>query len=200
MTRIVVGLVGSMVCGKDFLAAFLETLGFVHLSLSDRVREEADRRGLVRERSTLQNIGNDLRAVFGAQVLGERTVAMIPNEAGLIVISGIRNPGEIDFLKRALNITIVGVDAPAELRLKWYLERAKKRGEDRATESDFRRANARDMGEGESINGQQGATCIALADFVVSNDGTDKFLGESLEFLRTKFGLNLEGRTSSKEA
>lgn len=199
MNRVVIGLVGTISCGKDFLAAYLEVLGFTNLSLSDRVREEADRRGLVRERTTLQNIGNDLRTTFGAQVLAARTAAMIPDGACLVVISGIRNPGEIQFLKESLSITIVGVDAPVELRLEWYLERAKKRGEDRATESDFWRANARDLGAGEDINGQQGAACLALADLTVMNDGTDKFLRESIEFLDSQLGLDLEGRRKDKE-
>lgn len=194
MKRVAIGLVGTISCGKDFLAAFLEELGFTNLSLSDRVREEADRRDLVRERSTLQNVGNDLREVFGAQVLAERTAAMIPDDAKLIVISGIRNPGEILYLKDNLEITIIGVDAPVELRLKWYLERAKKRGEDRATEEDFWRANARDLGQGEDLNGQQGAMCLELADHMIQNDGTGRFLLESVEFLEGKFGLDFEGR------
>ncbi|OGD71363.1 hypothetical protein A3A84_01000 [Candidatus Collierbacteria bacterium RIFCSPLOWO2_01_FULL_50_23] len=194
MKRVVIGLVGTISCGKDFLATFLEELGFVNLSLSDRVREEADRRGLARERATLQNVGNDLREVFGAQVLAERTATMIPDDVKLIVISGIRNPGEILFLKDTLGITIVGVDAPVELRLGWYLERARRRGEDGATEEDFWRANARDLGEGEDSNGQQGTMCLEIADHMIQNDGTGRFLLDSVEFLESGFGLDFEGR------
>jgi hypothetical protein len=126
--------------------------------------------------------------------LAERTVARITGDAKLIVISGIRNPGEILFLKDTLGITIVGVDAPVELRLRWYLERAKGRGEDGATEEDFWRANARDLGEGEDLNGQQGAMCLSIADHMIENDGTGRFLLESVEFLESRFGLDFEGR------
>lgn len=199
MKRVAIGLVGTICCGKDFLAAFFQELGFVNLSLSDRVREESDRRSIDRERFTLQDIGNELRETFGSAILAERTAAMIPDNARLIVFSGIRNPGEMAYLKEKFDITTIGVDAPVELRLKWYLERARRRGEDGATETDFWRANARDLGEGEDINGQQGAACLALADFSVMNDGTDKFLRESLAFLETELGLDLEGKKKGKE-
>lgn len=199
MKRVVIGLVGPIASGKGFLAEYLVANGFVHFSLSDRVREEVDARGLRRERKTLQDVGNDLRNTFGASVLARRTVELIPDEVELIVIEGIRNPMEIDYLKATLGVTVVGVDADRELRLGWYLERARTRGEDGVTVEDFFRADERDQGKGEYLSGQQGRMCMEMADQVVVNDGTDRFLRESMDFLRRELGFDPEGRKKEKE-
>lgn len=194
MKRIVIGLVGPISSGKGYLGEHLGKRGFFYTSTSDRVREEADRQGLSRVRENLQNIGNELRTTFDASVLVERCLVLIPEGAGLVVIDGMRNPGEVLFVKEQLGGSIIGVDAPVELRLKWYLERAKKRGEDGVTEADFWRANNRDLGIGEDSLGQQGRTTFALSDRIIFNDGADSMVRECKEWLREKFGIELEGR------
>ncbi len=198
MKQAVIGLVGPIASGKGFLAEFLVEKGFAYWSLSDRVREETDRRRLPRERGILQDIGNELRFSFGPATLAKQTWALIPDTAELVIIDSIRNPMELDFLK-AFGTTIIGVDASVENRLRWYLERAKKRGEDGATAEDFYRANARDLGEGEDAYGQQGGECLRLSDIKLFNDGTNRFLREGGEALREQLGLNLEGGTVGKE-
>lgn len=194
MKRIVIGLVGPIASGKGFLGKYLEELGFFYTSTSDRVRDEANRRGIVPTRENLQDIGNELREEYGAAVLVERCLVLIPTEAELVVIDGMRNPGEVRFVKELLGGSIIGVDAPVELRLKWYLERAKKRGEDGVTEADFWRANNRDLGMGEDPLGQQGRTTFALSNRVIFNDGADSMVRECKEWLREKFRIELEGR------
>src|SRR3989344_4727298 len=198
MKRVVIGLVGPIASGKGFLAEFLVGKGFAYWSLSDRVREETERRGLPKERSILQDIGNELRQSFGPVVLVRQTLVLIPDTAELVIIDSIRNPMELDFLK-AFGTAIIGVDASVENRLRWYLERAKKRGEDGATAEAFYRANARDLGEGEDAYGQQGGECLRLADIKLFNDGNDRFLREGGEALRERLSLNLERVTLSKE-
>ncbi len=200
MNRIVIGLVGPIASGKGFLGEYLRRNGFFYTSTSDRVREEASRRGLSKVRENLQNIGNELRTTFGAPVLVERCLELIPDEAGLIVIDGMRNPGEVRFVKEQMGGSIIGVDAPAELRLKWYLGRGKRRGEDGISEEDFWRANNRDLGRGENSLGQQGSATFLMSDRVIFNDGSDRMMRECEGWLREKFGIELEGkRHRSKE-
>ncbi len=199
MKRVVIGLVGPISGGKGFLAEYLAANGFFYTSTSDRVREEADRRGLVRVRETLQNIGNELRTIFGSAVLVERSLFLIPTDAKLVVIDGIRNPGEAMYVKEQMGGIIIGVDAPVELRLRWYLERAKKRGEDGVTEEDFWRANDRDLGIGEDAMGQQSKATFEMSDHVINNDGSDRMIRECNSWLLEKFGVNLEGKKKAKE-
>jgi|CXWL01.1.fsa_nt_gi dephospho-CoA kinase len=199
MKRTVIGVVGPIASGKGFLAEYLKSRGFFMLTLSDRLREEADRLGIARTRENLVAIGNRWRHEFGSEVLAKRSVALIPKEAKQVVIDGIRNPGEIVFLREFWKATIIGVDAAAQLRLDWYLERAKRRGEDTASEEAFWKANNRDLGLGEDTLGQQGKLCLELADIRIVNDGTAKFPERIRTILQEKLGLNPEGNTVGKE-
>lgn len=190
--RIVIGLVGPISGGKGFLGEYLACRGFFYTSTSDRVREEADRRGMPKVREVLQDIGNELRTAFGGAVLVERSLLLIPTKAKLVVIDGIRNPSEALYIKDEMKGVIIGVDAPTELRLRLYLARAKKRGEDGTTEADFWKANNRDQGDGEDAMGQQSKATFALSDMVIQNDGTERMMRECDAWLKKKFGLNLE--------
>ncbi len=196
----VVGLVGPMVSGKGDVAKHLQELGFKYESLSDRCREEADARGLPRTRKNLQDVGNDLRETFGLQVLAQRTVEILGEVHGHVVIDGIRNPGEIAYLRNELDVVIIGIDAPVELRLRWYLERAAKRAEDHASEAEFHKNNNRDFGIGEPEGGQQVGKCLSMSDYVLINDGTKEQLFESMELLLIKeYSFTPEGVRKSKE-
>ncbi|KKT48960.1 MAG: hypothetical protein UW41_C0014G0004 [Candidatus Collierbacteria bacterium GW2011_GWC2_44_18] len=200
MNRTVIGLVGPIASGKGEVAKYLRGLGFLALSLSDRVREEVRARGLPMSRENLQNIGNELRETFGGHVLAERTLEMLADIEGNIVIDSIRNPSEIDFLRQALGITVIGVDASPEHRLEWYLDRAWRRGEDGTAEGDFIRANNRDLGLGENNFGQQVGRCLAMADVIIQNEDTKKHLLEAVDyFLISELGFSPEGARRSKE-
>jgi dephospho-CoA kinase len=189
-----------MVSGKGDVGKHLKTLGFTYESLSDRVREEADSRGVERLRENLQDIGNDLRERYGLHVLAERTVEILGSNSGDIVIDGVRNPGEIEFLRRELDAKIFGIDAPVEKRLEWYLARAEERHEDGASVEEFMRANNRDFGIGESGSGQQVGRCLELADCIINNDSSKKKLFEEVEYYLILNGFSPEGaRRAQKE-
>lgn len=200
MKRTVICLAGTMVSGKGDIGNHLKReLGFTYESLSDRVREEADARGVPRLRENLQDIGNDLRTRYGLSVLAERTVKILKETSGDIVLDAIRNPGEIIYLKENLDALVIGVDAPFEKRLEWYLERAILRGEDTATEEDFIKANNRDFGIGEPENGQHVGRCLELADCHLYNDSSKKKLFEGVEYFLILNGFSPEGARRAQE-
>ncbi|PIR99466.1 hypothetical protein COT86_03875 [Candidatus Collierbacteria bacterium CG10_big_fil_rev_8_21_14_0_10_43_36] len=200
MTRTAVGLVGPIASGKGEVVKYLKKLGFTVFSLSDRVREEVCVRGLPLSRENLQNIGNELRETYGGHILAERTLEMLGDFEGNIVIDSIRNPSEIEFLKEALGITIIGIDASPEHRLEWYIDRAWKRGEDGTMEKDFVKANSRDLGLGENNFGQQVGRCLAMADVIIQNEDTKKHLLEAVDYyLISELGFSPEGTRRSKE-
>lgn len=194
MTRVIIGLVGPLSSGKGVVSDFLIENGFDHHSLSDIVRDEANLRGIPVTRENLQNIGNDLRTKFGGHVLAQRTLEKIKPEKKFIVIDSIRNPEEIYFLKSVFDILIIGIDAPQELRLIWYLERAKIRKEDSLSELDFYCADGRDSGVGETVAGQQVRQCLLNSDIVIENRGSKKELIDTLQkVIVEKCGTTLEG-------
>ncbi|TSC96365.1 MAG: Dephospho-CoA kinase [Parcubacteria group bacterium Athens1014_10] len=188
MFRLIIGLVGPIASGKGEAAKFFQDAGFVYLSLSDRVREEAKNRGLALERETLQNIGDNLRKEFGKDVLAKKTAAMINNEETRnIVIDSIRNPGEINFLKDKLDIFIIGITASRETRLEWYLKR--NRDSDPKKAEDFYKVDSRDLGSGQEVHGQQVEACLEMSDLIIENNGRIEDLRKKLEEILKKFRI-----------
>lgn len=190
MNKIIIGIVGPIASGKGLLVDHLKEIGFHAYSLSDEVRKEARTRNLSISREVLQNLGDELREKFGSQVLAERALFSAIGEEKNLVFDSIRNPGEIFFLKNLSDIKIIGVDAPPEIRAKWYLQRAKDRGEDVPDLDHFFKASLRDSGFHENASGQQVDKCMQLADIKLLNAGTkddilkglDRYLENELRF------------------
>jgi dephospho-CoA kinase len=167
-----IGLVGSIASGKGEVASLLREVGFAYFSLSDRVREEAARRGLQPpSREDLQQIGNELRSTVGPAVWAQRMLEKA-EAAGAVeaVIDGIRNPHEVRYLQQHTRWHFISVDAPADVRFKRMQER--QRPGDPETLEAFLQVDARDRGVGEAEEGQQVGACMKLADFAIWNDGS----------------------------
>lgn len=200
MSQIFIGLVGPMASGKGVAASHFKNLGFKVFSLSDKVREEAQLRGLELNRETLQDVGDNLRFLYGNQILAERTAFDLIGETDNIVIDSIRNPGEVIYLQNILNIKIIGIDAPVENRIIWYLERARERGEDHPDMVTFIKSSLRDRGVGQEANGQQVDKCLELADILLYNSGTKKDIQKEIDrFLVSEFNFDPELHTRHKE-
>lgn len=201
MEKLIIGLVGPIASGKGVVGKYLESAGFTYSSLSDRVREEAVRRGLPLVRKNLQDIGDELRENYGGAVLMELTEKMLTGTDGSWVIDSIKNPHEARYLKEKLGGIIIAINAPAELRMKWFLERSKKRNEDGKTEEDFWKAENRDMGQGEGDMGLQIPECIKLADITIFNDGSEDYLREICDGLLIEIDrIRLEGNSGRIES
>lgn len=175
----IIGLTGSMGCGKGEIVNILEKMGFLYVTLSTMVREEARKRGIAEEREKLMEVGNSMRAQEGTGVLAKRALMKI-KEFGhdKWVIDGIRNPAEIDELKKEKNVYIIGVFANKDLLVERILSRA--RESDAESRDEIFRKIERELGVGEPENGQQVEKCMAKADIIIDNEGT-------LEKLKEKF-------------
>lgn len=170
---IVVGFTGEIAAGKGVGTNLLVTeLGFRYFSLSDRVREAATRRGLTAPtREALQDIGDEYRRTFGGGVWAKETTAeAFVADIQKVVIDGIRNPAEIELLRRHPCFFLVGVTAPREERFSRMLARGK--SSDPKTWEDFLVMDARDKGVGQDSLGQQVEKCLAMAHTTIHNDGS----------------------------
>ncbi len=180
MSRII-GITGTNAAGKDeAVSLMVQKLGFIHFSTSDEVRHEASRRGLSHDRQVLSPLANELRTVHGRVVLAERAFARAAGQD--CIISGIRNIGEVEFLKAVGDFVLLAVDAPVEMRY----ARLKGRGRvgDDTTLEAFREIDARERAGDE--NSQQVGKCMEIADELIINDGTLKELEEKLDNLIRK--------------
>lgn len=181
----IIGLTGTKASGKGIIAGMLKEKGFVYCSLSDLVREEAVRRGLNSYNvSDLQGIGNELREKYGNGILAKRILEKI-EEGKNYVIDGIRNPGEINELRKCKEheFILIAVDAPQEIRFKRILERG--RESDSKDLKGFLEMDRRDRGIDKENNGQQVDKCIEMADIKIYN-------GSSIEVLKNKIEKILE--------
>lgn len=175
----IIGLTGSMGCGKGEIVNILERFGFKYITLSTIVREETRARGLPEEREQLMEVGNDMRKLEGAGVLAKRVIKKI-EESGYDkwVVDGIRNPAEIEEIKKVEDSYVVGVNANRELLIERILSR--NRESDAKVRSEVLRKIEREWGNDEPEDGQQVGRCMEMTDILIDNEGT-------LEELAAKF-------------
>ena len=164
----IIGLTGPMASGKSTVVTALKKWGFQLVTLSDMVREECRNRGLEEKRENLMEVGQSLRAEFGAGILGGRALEKIEKSGGdKWVVDGIRNPAEAEELRKHPDFVLIANTAPEDMIVSRILSR--KRSDDTLEEESIRTKLRREMGEGEPEDGQQVGKCIEMADYVFEN-------------------------------
>ena len=175
----IIGLTGKNGGGKGEVAKFLAARGFQALSLSDVLREEAERLSQPVTREVLVELGNRLRTESGAGVLAERIFARLDPEKNY-VIDSIRNPAEVQVLKRRRDFILVHVQAPQRLRFERLRQRA--RENDPKTFEDFLALEGKEAASAHSTHQQLDPT-IALAEVTLENGGPLRDLHEKIKRL-----------------
>ncbi len=172
--RRLIGLTGTNAAGKGEAAAFFRQRGFAYFSLSDVIRDELKCKGLDLDRNNLIRTGNALRQQFGSDVLARRVLEKVTGDS---VIDSIRNPDEIEFLRRHDDFTLLAIDAPLELRF----ERARKRGrnESALTLEEFQAKENEERTDDPA--GQQLTQVMRMADHIILNDSTLQEFHRKLE-------------------
>ena len=175
--NLVVGITGLKAGGKDEMARGLQERGFNVRRVSDAIRAECADRGLTDPTvQQLMDIGNWGRQHSGdngfwaGRLLDLLAVEGNPN----VAINGIRNPGEVETLRRLAgpSFVLVGITAPTWLRYQRAMKR--QQGGDPAELEGFLAMDDRDRGFGEPPDGQQVDRCLALCapENIYHNAGT----------------------------
>lgn len=165
----IIGVTGTFAAGKDTISDHLQKKGFFHFSLSDAIRNEAERRGLPKDRDTLRNLGREMGETMGADILAKRAVAAAGKTgAKNVVFTSIRRTPEVKFLKSQPKFVLLNVDAPIEVRY----QRVQKRGTEKDS-IDFETFRAQEEKEKSGTGAQQDLSGVAaFADYQIANDGT----------------------------
>ena len=174
----IIGLTGRIASGKGEVAEFLKEKGFDYYTISQKVRELAGKINLPIKRESLQDFANLIRKYEGAGAWVRRIIVenVSDIEKRNYVIDGIRNPGEIEELKKTGNFILISIDAPFEIRYERVLKRNK--DSDPKERGEFIKIDTRDFGEADQ-DGQQVGKCMAMADFHLMNDSTlEEFHGK----------------------
>ena len=174
----IVGLTGTNGAGKGTVAEILKNRGFVYHSCSDILRLELKNKGIEENIDNLIKIGNELREKFGAGVLGEKLLEVIhTNREELSIADSIRNPAEIEALKKDDEFILIAVDAPIKMRYERVQKR--KRAGDEVSFEKFKEQEMQQLKGSEKQ--QQLIKCMEMSDFTIINEGNLDELQDKVE-------------------
>lgn len=172
-----IGITGLSGSGKDALADILTSIAVKQgiqslcLKLSDEIREDALNSGVNLDqinRRILIKIGNYLRFTYGGGILAKRILERVSTklshlEFSIIIITGIRNPEEVEVFQNELHekFVLIGVEADSNLRRERKLTR-KQYNEDNNPSEDIDKAD-------EDIGIKK---CIEMSQIRFMNNGT----------------------------
>jgi dephospho-CoA kinase len=181
----VIGITGPFGSGKSTAATFFEKKGFSKVILSSFLEESLIKENKKITRKNLQDLGNAWRTEEGPEVLAKKAVKFaVSKNLQKLVIDGIRNVGEIEFLKKKSDFALIGIVADRDVRF----ERVKNlKNRESLTRELFDQLDNRDFGmDSDSVSGLQVAKCLAVSNyFVDSNHGYER-LEKDLEELVLK--------------
>ncbi|HLC43562.1 MAG TPA: dephospho-CoA kinase [Patescibacteria group bacterium] len=174
----IIGIVGSIASGKDTVADYLKTKNFKAISLSDILRKIMREEGQEMTTANMTEFGNNLRNEKGHGFLAEKAVKEIKSGDD-VVITSIRQVGEIEFLRNQSEFTLIRLDAPTEIRLKRLIERNR--------EGDIKNMAELQEIEAKQADGTGGGMnmtkCFTMADKEIINDGTFEDLNTKIDKL-----------------
>lgn len=176
----IIGVTGPIASGKNEIVNKLIKKGFINLRVSDSLKELAKKQGIPLEREPLQNLGNELRKKYGAGYLAEQlTLKIEPGKR--YVVDSIRNPGEVETLKKLKDFVLIGFNAPYEKRIEFLL--ARKKAGDPLDKDEIKAIEERDRGKGEDAHGQRVDDCFEMAHHKIINEGSLEELNKKVENL-----------------
>lgn len=171
-----IAVVGESLSGKDTVASYLtEQHGFVHISTGDFVRFYILENNLGEPtRPRMQEVANFLRTEHGADYFAKLALR---DSATHMVISGLRNPHEVQAIKDAEG-KVLALTVPMEMRY----ERAKERGRigDHITYEEFVEQEIAER-TSNNPNAQNMVEVLVLADVSISNESTIEALQAKIE-------------------
>ncbi|MFH1875139.1 MAG: deaminase [Pseudomonadota bacterium] len=182
-----IGLTGKNCSGKGEVARFLKESGYQYFSLSDLVRAEVESRALPISRENLIEVANELRATHGAGVLAEMVLKDITPDAHA-VIDSIRNPFEVEVLRRCRGFYLLSIESDPKIRFKRI--KARNRENDPKTYQEFLKLEAREAQSDDPTTQQLNRTA-SMADAVVENNGSLENLLEQVKQVIQALAANL---------
>jgi len=168
--------------------------------LSSRVKEQLVSQGIPETRESKTWMGNRLREEHGADALMAMTDQLVKEDPNSkIVVDGIRNKGEIDYLQREYgkdNVFTIGVEADFELR--WERIQKREREGDPETREEFGRLVKIENGEGQDKFGLQVDACMRRANITIENN-SDNPADLRKKLMDGLVTLGIEGQVNQRE-
>ncbi len=191
--QVVFGLTGTLASGKGTVKNCFDVAGikYTYASLSDAIRKEASKLKLDQSRETLIKLGNKYRQKYGLGIWAKKTIEMLKNVKGFIIIDGIRNLGEVSVLRQHYKeFYLIGIDASIQTRFRRIKNRA--RSGDPKTFEEFIKLDYSDRGFNvKETSHQQVENCMEEADYLIWNEKTFTDIEKSHLFAKIVDAYNL---------
>ena len=167
---IIIGITGTIGAGKGTIVEYLMSKKeFKHFSARDLIVEEVKQRGLENNRDNMVIVANNLRSKYGSSYVADELYRRALVSGDNCIIESLRTTGEIESLRNKGSFVLLAVDAEPRIRYERILER--KTATDNVSFEKFSEDEAKEM-ESADTNKQNLKKCIAMADFVIDNNGT----------------------------
>lgn len=165
----IIGITGAFGSGKSAAADYLNSIGFTKISLVSFLEEELRRQGGKKiTRKLLQDLGNEWREKYGAEILAEKALALIKRrKIKKVAVEGFRNRLEIEEFRKSSNFKLIGIVVNRKIRFE-RLKRLDRR--EKLNWGLFNKLDNRDLGIGEKEDGLQVGICLALSDIFIENN------------------------------
>lgn len=188
-----IGIVGLNGSGKDTIAKYLcKNYGFVHEDFGREIRGELKLLGKnYLDRNEMISLANEYRTKFGHDYWARRLVKKHYSSENLVITS-IRNPAEVDYLK-TLGAVIIEIYADIQTRYDRTVLRVKN---DSATHGDivsfedFKNKEDRELQNNDPAK-QQLLQCISMADYRLDNNGSIVQLKSNAAYLFKRVDANI---------
>ena len=169
---IILGFTGSIGSGCTTIAIALSKAesGYRYFKLSDIIREHLKKEHKIENPTVeqLQNAGDELRKKFGREYLAKILCDELKKQSDIneIIIDGIKNVGEVEYLRYFPFFFLFSVQADGDIRMERCCQ-----GSNRIFDNPdlFLQADLRDQDE-DDVYGQQVRGCNQLADIIKLNN------------------------------
>jgi dCMP deaminase len=175
----IIGITGAYCAGKDIAAEYFQEKGFLHISLSDLIRNEMNRKKIKINRDSLINYANHLRKKYGPSVLSRVAInSLIPNRD--YAISSIRNLFELEVLKSCKNFIHIHIFSNAKTRFERLQKRTERKEDEKIkTFEDF--ILSENSEKKEDYEKQQLHKVFEKPDIIIENNKTIEEFKKKLE-------------------
>lgn len=180
----IIGIAGTLGSGKGTVVKYLKTKGFSHYSSSDVLKRILSERSELSTRENLSNLANELMKEYEGGVLHFSNQYANDEEKKDYILEALHRVSEGEYLKKIGGI-ILGIDADIKTRYERISQR--KEGEkDNVTfdkfVSDSDREDDGKIGSGPNIR-----AVMAMANYIIMNNGTVEELQVQVDDFLTKF-------------
>lgn len=181
MSKIIIGLVGSLATGKESTKQYLvEKYNAKDCRFSSILRDVLSRLTIPNSRENLQKVSTVLRANFGEDLLAKAIAEDASKlDADIVVIDGVRRFTDIEHLKDLPNFILVKIDADPKIRYERMKLRNENSGDDKKTFEEF-------LKDHESEADRQIPEVMKSAKYEIDNSGSFEELHKQIDDIITK--------------